>query len=256
MKIKINPLTVLMFLIITIMGNLYIYILTYLVMTLHESAHLFAAKLIGLKPKIITFSPFGVHLTLDNKLINSIYDEIILYSAGPLVNSILALISMLNGWCDLYRLNTALLVMNILPILPLDGGMILLRLISYRFGRKRSKCILNSISIAIGCILLSVSVYMTYIGQLNISMFLISVLLIGNILTGKEMCDTDLINALNSQKKYTNKANMVIIDDNHTISDAIKGLSPSYTTVALKIDNTGNISEILTEKSLLNNLDF
>ena len=70
MKIKINPLTVLMFGVVTVTDNLKLYIMAYCVMALHEFAHLCAALFIGLKPHSITFSPFGVHLRLDCKIIN------------------------------------------------------------------------------------------------------------------------------------------------------------------------------------------
>ena len=62
---------------VTITGNLKLYLLAYSVMALHETAHLIASICIGLKPESITFSPFGVHLRLRCKIINSVSDETI-----------------------------------------------------------------------------------------------------------------------------------------------------------------------------------
>ena len=149
----------------------------------------------------------------------------------------------------------ALFIMNILPVSPLDGGMIALRLLSLRVGRKRAQRILNIFSAVSGTILLTTACYGLYIGYMNISLFIIAVLFIGNILTSKEMYDTDFLSAVSGRNKRTNRANIVIIDRVHTRADALKTLSPMYTTVALKIDDNNKISGILTEKELIETVD-
>ena len=255
MKIQINPLTVVMFSVVAFMGNLKLYLLAYFVMTLHELSHLCSALFIGLKPQSITFSPFGVHLRLDSKIINSVADEIILYSSGPLVNAVFALIALFFDIPDLYRLNTVLFVMNILPIVPLDGGMIALRLLSFRVGRKGAQRILSIFSAVSGSILLVTACYGLYIGYMNISLFIIAVLFIGNILTSKEMYNTDFLSAVSDRRKRSNRTNIVIIDNEHTRTDALKTLSPMYTTVALLIDENNKISGIITEKELIETVD-
>lgn len=255
MKILINPLTVLMFGVVTVTGNLKLYIMAYCVMALHELSHLCAAILIGLKPQSITFSPFGVHLRLDCKIINSITDEIILYSAGPLINAVFALIALAFKMPDMYRLNTVLFIMNVLPILPLDGGMIAVQLLSLRYGNRNAKRFLNAFSVTIGILFLLAACYSVYIGYINISLFIIAVLFIGNILTSKEMYDTDFINAISSKKKRSNRTNIVVIDDTFTVADALKTFSPAYTTVGLVIDKNNEITEILSEKEILKGID-
>ncbi len=255
MKMQINPLTVVMFAVVAFMGNLKLYLLAYFVMTLHELSHLCAALFIGLKPQSITFSPFGVNLRLDSKIINYVTDEVILYSSGPLVNAVFALIALFFDMPDLYRLNTVLFVMNILPIVPLDGGMITVRLLSCRFGRKRSKHLLNTFSVISGIVMLAVASYGVYAGYINISLFIIAVFFIGNVLTGREMYDTDFINAISCSNKRTNRTNIVVIDSQHTIADAVKNFSPAFTTIALVIDENDKISKILSEKEILKSID-
>ncbi len=256
MKIRINPLTVVMIGLVTIIGSLKLYIIAYSVMGIHELAHLVAAKCIGLSPDNITFSPFGVHLRLSNKIIGSITDEIILYSVGPLVNAVLALIAIILNMSELYRLNFMLFLINILPVMPLDGGMIAVRLLSCRMSRKQAMRILNIASGIIGASLLFVSLYLMWCGRINISLFILAVFLIGNILTSREMYDSDLINAMSVSKKRTNKANILIIDDTYGVADAIRDISPAYTTIAVKLDDNGKIKKVLTEKDILNNIDI
>ena len=255
MKIRINPLTPVMLIAVAITGNLKLYLLAYLVMALHETAHLVASLCIGLKPESVTFSPFGVHLRLRCKIINSVSDEIILYSAGPLINAVFALFALLLGMPELYRLNTALFIMNMFPISPLDGGMITLRLLSFYKGRKNAQRILSVFSTVTGIILLCFSCYGFYIGYINVSLFVIAILFIGNVLTSKEMYDTDFINAVSGRKKRSNRANFVVIDNDYTRTDVLKSLSPLYTTVALVLDENSKISGVITEKELLENID-
>jgi stage IV sporulation protein FB len=156
MKIKINPLMIPMVAMIYFSGNTNLYILTYAVMALHESSHLIAALCIGLKPESITFSPFGVNLKLKNKIISSISDEVILYSSGPLVNGVLAIVGLILNDYTLYRINTVLMIMNLLPVIPLDGGMICMRILSYRIGQRRAKKILNTITFILSVLFLFV----------------------------------------------------------------------------------------------------
>ena len=82
--IYIHFLTIALFAVCYITGKLETLFITYLIMFIHEIAHLLAAIGIGLKPARIIFFPFGVNLKLKNKLVYSLSDEIILYIAGPL----------------------------------------------------------------------------------------------------------------------------------------------------------------------------
>ena len=256
MKIRINPLTVVLFAILAFLGNIRLYILTYFIMALHEFAHLVAAVCIGLKAESVTFSPFGVHLRLDNKIINSLADEIILYSAGPLVNAFFALAALRFGWVDVFRLNVVLFIMNIMPVMPLDGGMITTRLLSYKLGRKRAKEILTAFSVIIGCILLGFFVYSVFIKRINLSVFIIAVFFIGNILTSKEMYNTDFINALSCRRKTSNRVKLVLINDTYSVSDAIREISPAYSTMAVELNEKDEVKRILSEKEILNYIDI
>lgn len=251
MKIKINPLTILLFIILSYTGNIKPYLVTYALIFLHELAHLIAAFSIGLKADSIVFSPFGVNLKLKNKIIHSFSDEIILYSAGPLINGVLALLALLFKNSTLYMINLSLMFINILPIIPLDGGMIAMRLMTNFTGRKRARQILSFVSVLFSIILLWVALYSTHIGRMNISFFIISILLLGNILTSKEKYDMDFISAISGSKKKTNKVNFVIVDKDHPATQTIKTISQRHTTYALLVDDNGEIIKIIPEKKII-----
>ncbi len=237
--------------ILVITDNIKVYLITYLVMAIHEFAHLIVANIIGLKTECVTFSPFGVNLKLKNKIINTLSEEIILYGAGPLVNGILALISIYFNNVFFYRLNITLFVMNLLPIIPLDGGIIALRLLSYYCGNKTAKRILNTFSAILATAMLFVAVIMMTKGTINISMFVISVFLIGNILTGREKYNPDLIQSLVDRKKRSNKVKFTVINDNFSVTDTIKEFSPAYTVFAIYTNENGKFYKILSEREII-----
>lgn len=251
MPLKISPLLIPMLVILTLTNNIKIYLVAYFVMALHEFAHLFVATIIGLKTESITFSPFGVNLKLRNRIVNTLSEEILLYLSGPLVNGILALCSIYLHNVVFYKLNISLFIMNLMPIIPLDGGMLSLRLLSYYFGKKTAKRILNVFSGILVLSVLTLAVYMMIKGQINISMFIISVFFIGNILTGKEKYNFDLIDTLSGKKKRTNKVKIRLIDNNFSDIDILNELSPSHTVVAIITDENGKIEKIMSESEFI-----
>ena len=96
-------------------------------------------------------------------------DEIILYSAGPLVNAILAVMALYFKNVDFYRMNTALLVLNLLPVIPFDGGMIVLRICASKYGLKRAKAVLNTLSAVLGTLFFVFACMSVFMGYINIS---------------------------------------------------------------------------------------
>ncbi|MCH5212178.1 MAG: site-2 protease family protein [Oscillospiraceae bacterium] len=249
-KLRISPLIVPLAAATALLGNIQQFTLAYAVMTLHECAHLMAAMCIGLKPDTFELSPFGARLTLKNKIVRSLSDEIILYAAGPLMNGLLAIICGYFGLAWLHRMNTALMIMNLLPIIPLDGGIILKRILSNKIGKIAAERILMAVSAVLSVLFLAAALYGLYIHQINISMFIMSVFLLGNVVTGRELYDIEFITGL-SGKKRTNKVRLVLIDEDHTVLDAVKAVSPAYTIIAVT-DNNGEY-RFLSEKQLTNN---
>lgn len=251
MKIRIDPLTVVMFLAAAAAGNMRLLCLTYVSAAAHECAHLAAALAIGLKPERMSFSPFGARLDLKNKLVRSFADEIIVYAAGPLFNASAALAALFAGREELYRINTALFAMNLLPAAPLDGGIMLKRVLSYRFGAAAAKRVTAALSAVIAAALLSAAVVGLYHGMINFSMFMMALFLLGNLVTGKELYNVDFINAVAGAEKHSNRARLVIVDGRHTPLDAVRLASPSAELIAAVLDEDGRLAGFMTERELI-----
>ena len=135
---------------------------------IHELGHLLAGLLLGMKPKNIQINPFGVSInfkTIPNDYNHKIkkanlleIKKIFVASAGPLTNVILIIALLLVPLPEAKKLisiysNLLLIVINILPIYPLDGGRILKGILHIYFGKHKSSKYINNISFIIVSVL-------------------------------------------------------------------------------------------------------
>lgn len=158
---------------------------------IHELGHLLAGLLMGMKPEKIEIMPFGVSISFKintreyNKKIkkgNALeIKKIIVALAGPITNFILILIAS-NLKLDLIKsiliiyTNFLIMIFNLLPIYPLDGGRVLKGILHIIFGKRKSEKYINIISkITVIVITAISSILILYIK--NISIFLIDIYL-------------------------------------------------------------------------------
>ncbi len=234
--------------------------MTYAVMLLHELAHMAAALCIGLKISHISFYPFGVNLKLSNKMIYSLADEIILYIAGPLCNVMLALVALMlysRYPCEALRLlyvsNILLFVMNMLPVSPLDGGIILKKILSHIFGNTTATVIIRIVSAVISIAMLFLGFYVLYVTGFNFSIIIFSLLMLGNVFTQREKYDADLIKKIIFTPKKQKITHILLPNstENHKI---IKKFDKKGYNIVYLTDENGKITDILTETQIINKL--
>jgi Zn-dependent protease len=142
------------------------YLTLFLIVLLHEFGHAFACRSVkGTADRIVLWPLGGLAFVSPPPRPGALLWSI---AAGPLVNVVLAPILIglwalgyRAGWPatfpDLYTyiealayINTVLLIFNILPIYPLDGGQILQSLLWFPLGRGRSLQIASGIGIVAG----------------------------------------------------------------------------------------------------------
>ena len=126
----------------------------------HEAAHLAVARCAGLSVPSVRLTPFGGAIRLDNPYAAPPGRVALTAAAGPAANLLLAVLSAaLCQWkllspalCALCLQTNALLVLfNLLPALPMDGGRILCALLSLHMdrGRAQNLCVLLGRIVAI-----------------------------------------------------------------------------------------------------------
>ncbi len=258
--VYIHFITILLFSVCYITGKLETLSITYLIMTVHELSHLLASVMIGLKPSHVVFYPFGVNLKLKNKLVYSLTDEIILYIMGPFSNIIMAVLAKLFFkdffWFeDFYFKNIFLFILNLLPILPLDGGIILKKIIAYRLGYNKSIKIMRSISVVM-VILFAMCLWRFNILKYNFSMYFFLIFLAGNLFTAKEKYNVDVLRELMFFDKKTEqrKTNVLVAKKGENMRKLLKDFTNTRYNIICVIGENGEIEKILSEREVIERL--
>lgn len=257
--LRINILTAALFVFCFLSGYWQTFSMTYLVMLCHETAHMMAAIAIGLKVSHITLHPFGVNLSLKNKMVYSLADEIILYISGPLFNIFTAFVSAVIYKYNqseilrfFYICNIMLFIMNMLPALPLDGGIILKKFLMYRFGSRKAKYIMSAISVVITAAVAALGIYVIYLTKMNFSVLLFALLMLGNMFTQHEKYNVDFVKELMfHDKKKKNKVKHIIADENNSYLEIASDFDMHSYSIVYIINKTGKIVDIMSENQIM-----
>ena len=160
---------------------------------LHEFGHLLAGLLLGMKPEKMEIMPYGVSISF--RLTPEDYNQkirhgnrlelkkILVAIAGPITNFIMILIvwqmkmNVFSGLMILYS-NLLLILFNLLPIYPLDGGRIIKGILHMFFGKIKAEKYSNHISFIVLIIVTFISSIVIYQFE-NIAIFLIVLVLWG-----------------------------------------------------------------------------
>ena len=154
---------------------------------IHELGHFLAGILMGMNPEKLEIMPFGLSVSFKTKIDD--YNkkigktnlleikQIFVALAGPLINLLVILIvAFLKIDTSIKQLilysNILILLFNLLPIYPLDGGRILKGILSIILGKKNSKRIVNETAIISTIVLTAIASIAIYLLE-NISIFLI-----------------------------------------------------------------------------------
>lgn len=106
----------------------------FLMLSVHESMHIIIGKIFSYPIEKVIVYPFGICAQMEYLGYGDVGKELLIILAGPSVHLIfpfffqwLASISYISmGYCEyLQMLNMSILIFNILPIYPLDGGRII-----------------------------------------------------------------------------------------------------------------------------------
>ncbi|HEY8436259.1 MAG TPA: M50 family metallopeptidase [Haloplasmataceae bacterium] len=148
--IKISLLTYVYLLIALMSGYFYELLCYYISLFFHEAGHLLMIGLLKKRVVKIEFSPIGGVIEVDG-LVNELNSKaFLIYSGGPLFSLIFFLCAFFCRWNDTFVLSSFLtLVLNLIPILPFDGGELLKILLQNLWWYKRVYTIAHLLSIGI-----------------------------------------------------------------------------------------------------------
>lgn len=148
-KIEIDYLFICLLAIGVISDNSGVMFLSFTSILFHELGHIFTMFLLGISIERIRFMPFGIQI--DNSKTIKDNQKLLIALSGSIVNFILALLSLI--FFDIIEftrlfagINLVFGIFNLLPILSLDGGVILKIILEKLFDFKVAETILTIIS--------------------------------------------------------------------------------------------------------------
>ena len=255
MKISIHPLFFGVIIFCAFFGGLPVTLIFVMTALLHECGHIFCAEKMGFKCEKIKIMPYGAAAVCDIEGISP-SDEIKLSLAGPLVNLLLCVgvaglwwvFPVTYAYTDLiFYASAGMLVLNLLPAYPLDGGRIAKCVISGFLKKNRA---LN-IALRVVNVLVVISLIFIYFFALkNLSLLTVAVFLFCSALSKSPPALK--INFATKKKRKGREIRYVILDGNATFKDALRFVDSSRYLI-LQLYNEKFLDEI-TEDELYEKL--
>lgn len=161
MKIRIDLKIILCLILFWFTNQINIYLTIVFFCIIHELGHLIAGLALKLKPENIEITPYGLSIKLKtnikdlNKKLgkgnNLELKKIIIALAGPLTSLILSIIfiyidPIIIEKQDAIYSNILILLFNLIPIYPLDGGRIIKGILHIKFGNRFARKVVNIMS--------------------------------------------------------------------------------------------------------------
>jgi stage IV sporulation protein FB len=155
-------------------------VLSMVSITVHEAAHAACAAAFGQPPRSIELTPLGAIMRLEDEERLSPYRRAVMVLAGPVATFILCgsavalvknqLLPLIMGRL-LFLINISILLVNLVPVLPLDGGRLATLLLRQIFPRHTVLRLMRIAGTTLGLALVALNVYTAWrLGGWNLSL--------------------------------------------------------------------------------------
>ena len=166
-EVLVHPAVLMYVLYAALTGHLLFISISMASIMLHEAAHALSASLFGAPPKKLELTPLGAVMHMDDDMRLPTMKQAIVILAGPLLTFLICISSIAGVQYNLITENTArllcmanvaILLLNILPVLPLDGGRMLMLILSFFISNRVKIAIMQLLGniLGLGLILLNI----------------------------------------------------------------------------------------------------
>ena len=235
-------------------------LLLFLCVVLHEFGHAFAAKAFGINTPDITLLPIGGVARLE-RMPEEPVQELIIAVAGPLVNVVIALGLFVAGGAQgllnrstvegggliaqLLTINIMLVLFNLLPAFPMDGGRVLRALLATRISYARATQVAASVGQGFAFIF-------GFLGLFGPNPFLLFIALFVYIGASQEAA---LAQMKDVSRRFPVSSAMVrefrTLTENASLQEAVDALLATSQHDFPVVDETGSVAGLLTRHDLI-----
>lgn len=235
-------------------------LLLFLCVVLHEFGHAFAAKAFGINTRDITLLPIGGVARLE-RMPEEPVQELIIAVAGPLVNVVIALGLFVVGGAQalfnrstvegggliaqLLTINIMLVLFNLLPAFPMDGGRVLRALLATRMSYARATQVAATVGQGFAFIF-------GFLGLFGPNPFLLFIALFVYIGASQEAA---LAQMKDVSRRFPVSSAMVrefrTLPENATLEEAVDALLATSQHDFPVVDETGSVAGLLTRHDLI-----
>jgi Zn-dependent protease/CBS domain-containing protein len=235
-------------------------LLLFLCVVLHEFGHAFAAKAFGINTPDITLLPIGGVARLE-RMPEEPVQELIIAVAGPLVNVVIAIGLFAAGGsqallnpstverggliAQLLTINVMLVLFNLLPAFPMDGGRVLRALLATRLSYARATQVAASVGQGFAFVF-------GFLGLFGPNPFLLFIALFVYIGASQEAA---LAQMKDVSRRFPVSSAMVrefrTLTENASLQEAVDALLATSQHDFPVVDETGSVAGLLTRHDLI-----
>lgn len=251
-KLRVHPLFWLTLLLCALFGGLTTALIALLTALLHECGHVFCAEKMGFTCRKITVMPYGASAVCELEGIRA-GDEIKLALAGPAVNAAICVFTAGLWWFFpetyaftdvVFYANLAMLVINLLPAYPLDGGRVAGCVLAKLFTKRVANIVLRVTAGAFSAVLF----VFFFLSKYNPTLLAFSVFLACSALEKSQRAE--LVNFSSAGRlRRGMEVKYVLCDRSLTFKDAFKKLDDKKYLV-LQLYAEGGVADEITQDEL------
>lgn len=246
----LHPLVLILFPFSYIFGFFYELSLAFIAAFCHEGAHLLTALCLKEKCTAAIIMPYGLKLVLKSS--RSLFNELLITASGPFFNLMMLLLFKSGPFREM---NLSMLIINLLPVMPCDGGRMLYLLFSSE-SPFFAESVMQKISFVSSVFLFALGIFQALLTGFNLSLFIIGVFLLSSCIDTKRRTRLYLKSTLSVSPPPDSlrREKTLAAPEKLTVRSIFPRLSPfSYNTVDV-ISPDGKLLFSVTETVLFNEI--
>lgn len=247
-----------------LLGSQMTFFISFGVVLIHELSHLLCAVFMGVEIKSIVILPFGMTLRLSSDLIRYPKKEVMIALSGPLSNVIMIAIAQLFyksygenlNFLLFLIVNWSVLILNLIPVPPLDGGRVLRAVLIKSSGLIKSAKVIQKLSRVFVAVIFTLGILILVVTRGNPSLCIIGAFLAFSLIEEKHSSDILIMNELiNEKEKFKNRAliptSTLTIGYRTPAYKVVKKLNLSTFYIVYVVDDSLKIIKTATESDFI-----